>query len=208
FWQGDATSTKRHAGLGLGLAIVRHLVELHGGTVEASSEGPGRGATFVVRLPEAAPLAVPAPPTGPPFPAPAASPLDCPPALKGLRALVVDDEPDTRTLLTYLLEGCEAKVVTAASSAEALAALGADRFDVLVSDVSMPGEDGHALVRRLRALPPERGGRLPALALTAYARAEDRTAALQAGFSMHLSKPVDPGEFLVVVAHLAGGRGP
>jgi signal transduction histidine kinase len=205
FRQGDGTFSRRAGGLGLGLAIVRSLVELHGGVVNAASDGEGQGATFTVKLPTA-PLrsdtlgkADKVEPGLKP-----ASTFECPPVLKGLRVLVVDDEPDTRELIDFVFEQCEAKVTTAASVREALAALDAGTFDLLISDVGMPDEDGYSLLRRVRGRSSVQNGRVPALALTAYARAEDRMAALKSGFNMHLSKPIDAKELLVVAATLIG----
>ena len=128
--------------------------------------------------------------------------------IAGVRVLVVDDEPDARTLVRRLLEDCEAVVSTAESAAEALRRLEQDRPDVLVSDIGMPGEDGYSLIRRIRALGPDRGGNTPAVALTAYARAEDRVRSVLAGFQMHVSKPVEPAELITMVASLAGRTGP
>lgn len=202
FRQADPSFTRRTGGLGLGLAIVRSLVELHGGEVSAHSDGPSSGATFVVRLPMA-PLRTdrrlePAQ-TGLGEPRPPG--LDCPPSLSGLHVLVVDDEPETRDLLRFLLEQCESVVATAASAAEALTVLAESQVDIIISDVGMPEEDGYSLIRRVRALSGPSGA-APALALTAYARSEDRTQALRAGFNMHLAKPIDPGELLVVLETL------
>ncbi|RYZ04074.1 MAG: response regulator [Myxococcales bacterium] len=203
FRQGDQSFTRQAGGLGLGLAIVRAVVELHGGEVTAHSEGRELGASFVVRLP-VAPLRA----DSPGQPSPAASSLDvpptfeAPPALSGLHVLVVDDEPETRALLQFVIEQCSARVTTAGSVPEGLAALGQGEFDLLISDIGMPGEDGYSFVRKVRELPEERRSRIPALALTAYARVEDRTAALRAGFNMHLAKPIDPNELLVVLETL------
>ena len=209
FRQAEGGSTRRYGGLGLGLSIVRHLVEMHGGSVGAWSEGPGKGATFTVRLPLAATTLRPPPPMDlPPAPRGLERP-ESPPELEGLHVLVVDDEPDTREMLRYLLEGCKARVSVASSAREALEMLGRQPPDVLLSDIGMPGEDGYSLIRGVRALPPERGGRTPAVALTAFARVEDRTRVLRAGFNSHVPKPVEPLELFAVMASLTGrvGRG-
>jgi signal transduction histidine kinase/ActR/RegA family two-component response regulator len=206
FRQADSTISRHHGGLGLGLAIVRHLVELHGGTVKAGNRGDEPGAVFSVLLP----LMVVRKPTGPPAEETARVhpgmsghlPFDCPPALEGLNVLAVDDEPDARELLAMVLRQCGANVTTCGSAAEALAELERHTPDVLVSDIGMPGEDGYYLIRKVRALDPDRGGRIPAVALTAYARAEDRMQALSAGYSMHVPKPVEPAELAVVIASL------
>jgi CheY-like chemotaxis protein/anti-sigma regulatory factor (Ser/Thr protein kinase) len=202
FRQADTSSTRHHGGLGLGLSVVRHLVEQHGGRVRAESPGENRGATFTVSLPAAAA------PRAPVLRRHAGAPgLGAGPAptrlLARRRVLLVDDEADTLLTLGALLEGSGAEVRRALSAAEAIGALESWRADVLVCDIGMPGEDGFALIRKVRALPPEQGGRIPALALTAYARAEDRRRALSAGFQMHVPKPVDPDELLAAVGSLA-----
>jgi PAS domain S-box-containing protein len=202
FRQADSSSTRSHGGLGLGLAIVRHLVELHGGTVRAESLGIGHGSTFIVSLPIKAAIE--------PTIAEQLSPTEanvaehCLPTLEGLRVLVVDDEADARELIATMLQPYGVEVMAAASAVEALLALQEFQPDVLVSDIGMPGEDGYALIRQLRALSQEQGGRIPAVALTAYARAEDRTQALLAGFQLHISKPVNQAELAAVIANLAG----
>jgi two-component system CheB/CheR fusion protein len=189
-------------GLGLGLAIVRHLVELHGGAVQAASAGPGQGATFTVTLPMTdEPLAHEAEARRITARELASGQL---PALNGVRILVVDDEADTRELLRTILAQCEAQVTVAANAREALEALEQAPFDVLVSDIRMPEEDGYAFLRKVRALDAARGGQIPALALTAYTRIEDREAALSAGYQQHAAKPIEPAELAAAVATLAG----
>jgi CheY-like chemotaxis protein/anti-sigma regulatory factor (Ser/Thr protein kinase) len=208
FRQADQTTTRTHGGLGLGLAIVRQLVELHGGSVRVESEGEGRGTSFSVSLPllplrqEAASDAPRAHPS-----ARSEAEFACPPELDGLRVLVVDDEPDTRELLAAVLTSCGAQVIQAATAAEAFEHVERTRPDVLITDIGMPEEDGYSLLARIRSLPPERGGGMPAAALTAYARAEDRARALRSGFQMHVPKPVEPAELITIVANLAGRMG-
>jgi PAS domain S-box-containing protein len=202
FAQQEGSHARKAGGLGLGLAIVKHLVELHDGTVEARSGGEDLGATFIVRLPVAPDTSAAASPDQPGH-----CPLDkisFPPELVGLRVLVVDDEPDARHLLQTVLEKGGAKVKVAASAAAAFESIRADLPDVIVSDVGMPETDGYDFIRQLRQLPRQQGGRIPAVALTAYARAEDRRNALVAGFQNHASKPMDPQELVMVVASLVG----
>ena len=200
FRQGDSTTTRPHGGLGLGLALVRHLVDLHGGRVRAASEGPGRGATFVVELP----VAILGPEAGTTLETSAA--MGALP-LQNVRVLLVDDDADGLDLTTVMLTNSGAQVKTAVSVAAALDVLESWPADVLVSDIEMPGEDGYELLRRIRA--KERGGRtrLPALALTAYGRPEDRRRTLAAGYNLHLAKPIDPSELVLAVANLVGRTG-
>jgi PAS domain S-box-containing protein len=203
FRQADQRTTRQHGGLGLGLAIVRHIVELHGGTVRAESEGEGRGATFTVLLP-VAPVHQTASVGERVHPA-ARDTLpsyDCPERLDGLKVLVVDDEPDARELLGVAIRRCGAQVRVVGSAQEALEALEDERPDLLISDIGMPGEDGYDLIRRVRQLPAEGGGKVPAIALTAYARTEDRLRALRAGYQMHVTKPVEMAELMAVAASL------
>ncbi|MCD8486210.1 MAG: response regulator [Desertifilum sp.] len=204
FRQADSSITRSYSGLGLGLAIVRHLVELHGGTVGASSAGEDRGATFTLKFPlMSASVETPAIPR---ISTPTINPaLDGNlPCLQGIRVLVVDDEVDTRDYLGFVLEQCQAEVWVAASAQDAIAALGQFKPNVLVSDIGMPQEDGYTFIRKVRALSKEQGGEIPAIALTAYARTEDRKQAIASGFQLHLSKPIEPKELAVGVASLLG----
>jgi PAS domain S-box-containing protein len=205
FRQGDASTTRKFGGLGLGLSIVKSLVELHGGSVMVKSAGEGQGTTVSVHLPlavihrnaDSGPRRHPNTPNVGPTSFVAAN-------LAGLSVLVVDDQSDARELIRRLLEECGADVLTAGAADEALALVEARKPDVLVSDIGMPGCDGFDLIKRVRALGPDRGGRVPAIALTAFARSEDRTRALRAGFVVHVAKPVDPSELVATVAIVAG----
>jgi CheY-like chemotaxis protein len=203
FRQADSSITRTHGGLGLGLSIARQLVEMHGGTVTAESPGAGQGTVFKVILPlmsvhqelsdvdKRRPIA-------------ANTPTDTEPSLDDLRVLVVDDEPDARDLVAAVLTLSGAEVVSVGSADEALSKMTQHQFDVLVSDIGMPEMDGYALISKVRQLPVERGGRIPAAALTAYAGIEDRRRVLAAGFQMHIPKPVEPAELTSAVASLAG----
>jgi CheY-like chemotaxis protein len=200
FRQGGDAGAKRHGGLGLGLSIVRHIVEMHDGTVEARSEGRDQGSTFVVRLPAVDVGADKVSPVG----REQQGGMADAPRLDGLSVLIVDDEADARNLIAAVLQGRGARVFMAGSAAEAVAVLQAERPDVVLSDISMRDEDGYDFIRAVRALSTEKGGRTPAAALTAYGRLEDRMKALSAGFQLHVAKPVDPAELVAVVATLGG----
>lgn len=198
FKQGDSSSTRRFGGLGLGLALVRHIAELHGGSVSAGSPGPGLGSTFSVTLP-----------AGPPGRAErgeldlgASAPRAGSSVLSGLRVLLVEDDMDSRELVAAIVQGAGASVRAVGTAAEAFAALSEFRPQVLVSDIAMPDEDGYGLMRRVRALDAARGGDTPAIALTAYTRVEDRTRALGAGFTTHVAKPVNPSDLIAAIARV------
>jgi CheY-like chemotaxis protein len=181
FRQADSSTTRTHSGVGLGLAIVRDLVQLHGGSIDGRSDGPDRGATFTVRFPSlsASTEAI-------------SGTVSATPSLhfSGVRVLVVDDDAETRELLSHALSETGARVMTVESAREAYEQLRGDSADVLVSDIGMPDEDGYSLIRRVRLLPGDRG-RIPAIALTAYAHPADRIKAMEAGFQLHFSKPVE-----------------
>ncbi|XHX77151.1 MAG: PAS domain-containing protein [Stenomitos frigidus ULC029] len=193
FRQEDASTTRQYGGLGLGLAIVRHLVEDHGGTINADSPGEGQGATFTVQLP-----LLDAESEQPPAKAVSSDELD----LTGVRILAVDDEPDARELLTALLTQYGAEVLTVTAAAEVLTHLASFQPDVLISDIGMPEIDGYMLIQQIRALPPEKGGQTSAIALTAYARGEDYQQAINSGYQRHLTKPLDLDQLVHVVVEL------
>ncbi|TVP61750.1 MAG: PAS domain-containing sensor histidine kinase [Nodularia sp. (in: Bacteria)] len=195
FRQADSSTTRNHGGLGLGLAIVKHLTELHGGSVRLESPSNGQGATFIIELP----LMV-------------LKPEDCDSdtfmsavvdsTFKNVKILVVDDEPDTRELINVVLEECHAEVITAASAQEALEVLEHDQIDILISDIGMPDEDGYQFIHQVRRLGSETSRNIPAAALTAYARPEDRQRALLSGYQIHIAKPIEPSELIAVVSNL------
>lgn len=205
FRQADSAANKKYSGLGLGLSIVRHLTELHGGTVEAANGGDGEGALFIVRLPVMALSRsieqIAASANGDAAMGANLS-FDRPPDLSGIKILAVDDEPDARMLLEAMFKQCGAEVVTCSSAAEAIAMLDDYDPDVLVSDIGLPGEDGYSLIKKVRAAEAATGKRIPAVALTAFARTEDRFQALAAGFNMHVPKPVEPAELALVISTL------
>ncbi len=196
FRQADGSRTRSHGGLGLGLAIVRQLVELHGGSAAVASAGVGRGATFTVRLPIVRDGEVglrQASERPPPM---------APDVLRGVRVVVVDDELDARELVTAVLELAGAVVTSVGSAEEAMLAFRESPPSLIVSDIGMPGEDGYALISRIRALSPEKGGRVPAIAVTAFTRPEDRGRALRAGYTAHVGKPIDPAELVTLVTNV------
>ncbi len=200
FSQADNSTSRQHSGLGLGLALVKSLLELHGGTVKASSRGSDQGAQFVVSLPLAAVHVTE--PEAIVTHAPSMFAAGAIPDLSGFHVLVVDDEPDARALIQRILTTCKAIVTTAASATQGIEAVKQRRPDMVLSDIGMPGEDGYTFLTKLRQLSEVEGGDTPAVALTAFARSEDRRRALMAGFQMHLPKPVEAAELLAVVSSL------
>ena len=204
FYQVDSSPTKTNQGLGLGLAIVRHLIELHGGTVQAESAGDGQGATFTIRLPLYMPPAT-EPPLVEPTVEPSASVASHPPSLDGLQILVVDDQVDVLAALKLMLESYGAEVLAVRTAREAIAALNETpgRYDVLISDIGLPGEDGYFLIQQVRKLSADAGGQIPAIALTGYTNEEGQHQAIEAGFQIHMAKPFDLIQLGAVVADLA-----
>ena len=205
FRQADSSATRRHDGLGLGLAIVQHLAELHGGTATAANRQGQQGAVFTVRLPhegvrDERPMAVAPHPVEH-----GATWRHDAPSLHGLTVVVVDDEADARELVAMVLESCGARTIAVPSAAEGLQAVMREHPDVLLADIAMPGEDGYALMRKVRALPPEQGGMTPAAALTAFASQDERLNVLRGGFQAHLAKPANPAELIATVAGLTRG---
>ncbi|MBI5631269.1 MAG: response regulator [Elusimicrobia bacterium] len=208
FRQSENSLTRTHGGLGLGMSIVRDLVHLHNGTVEVSSAGVGRGSCFTVTLPlaqAASPLA-----SGDEKPVQIQPPAALPgrPELNGLSILLVEDETDQREMLAFILSKYGARVTAVSCPSEAMESISRKAPDVIVSDLAMPGEDGYDFIRKVRKLPPAQGGHIPAAALTAYARPEDRTKAILAGYQIHIPKPIHPEELAALVANLVGRRGP
>jgi CheY-like chemotaxis protein len=204
FRQADSTTTRVYGGLGIGLAVVRHIAELHGGSVSVRSEGDGKGATFVMELPLKPVPAAPHESKAMPKEKPAAAQWLR--NLSGLRVLLVDDEPDAREVIAEILTRCGAEVSSVASTKEALDAFKSQPPDVVISDISMPHEDGYALIKALRKLKPDKGGQVPAIALTAFASQVDRSRLLAAGFQMHLPKPIDPTQLPSLLAGLCGRK--
>jgi CheY-like chemotaxis protein len=200
FHQADRSITRRFGGLGLGLSIVKHLVELHGGVVLAESAGEDLGSRFTITLP----ISTVALDADRRKAAPALEENISVPSLERVRVLIVEDEPDTREFLAQLLASQGAVVSTAASVSEALTAFAGSRPDILVSDIGLPGADGYDLLQKIRARNVADGGAVPAIALTAYARSEDRTRALTSGYQLHIAKPVESNELVAAIASLTG----
>jgi CheY-like chemotaxis protein len=206
FRQSDGSMARRHGGLGLGLSIVRQIVELHGGTVSVESEGAEKGASFWLSLP-VLPLwdeSLALEPVAHTYAGEVRTSERAETVLSDLQILVVDDEPDSRELLKFALESEGASVVVAKDAAEAFEKLQHAKFDLMVSDIGMPDEDGFSLMKRIRELPKASGGNTPAIALTGYARTEDGTRALESGFQVHIAKPIDLGELSGIILNLAG----
>jgi CheY-like chemotaxis protein len=204
FRQADGSTTRRHGGLGLGLSIVKHLVDAHGGSVSAHSAGEGRGATFVVRLPAVGSTAAADGTIDERRRQMPAVPLVPVESLEGVSVLVVDDDEQSRLVAAAYLEAHRARVITAPSASVAFDVLQHEHVDVLLADIAMPGEDGYSFIKRLRALDSPALASIPAAALTALARSEDRQQALQAGFQLHLAKPIDARTLVSAVATLGG----
>jgi signal transduction histidine kinase/ActR/RegA family two-component response regulator len=202
FRQSDTSTTRAHGGLGIGLSITKHLVELHGGTIRAESDGIGRGATLVVRLPVGPLVSTTVGVSKPATQAPSSS-VSLPTGLSAITVLVVDDEADARDLVALVLESCGMQVRAAASAAAAIGALASFTPSVIISDIGMPDEDGYGLIRQIRTLATDEKRNIPAIALTAFARNEDRTRALVEGFNAHLAKPVEPAALVAAVMELA-----
>lgn len=203
FRQSDSKTTRSHSGLGIGLSIAKHLVDLHGGTVQARSKGPGLGASFTVRLPVSPLISTTVGVTRVPATSPRKNDLARPEVLADLSILVVDDEEDARDLLRIVLESCGVRVHDAGSAREGLSKLGSEPIDLIISDIGMPEEDGYTFIRNVRSLGVKEKAGVPAVALTAFARNEDRTRALLEGFNVHMAKPVEPAELLITLADLS-----